>query len=176
MLRTFFATLALVVMAAGTHAADSFVFGSSQARTPTRLIAGSSSVTALDRGSYRNDGTHTVGNLNYLAGTCFDGCQGNPFDQFRNFFVFYIANFTGPVASAALEISAAFVVGSNHYELYDFTGDVFSLQSGVNGDPSFRRAAAMQRIIDAAVVSAETETTVRLAEPPVGSPVASVAA
>jgi predicted dehydrogenase len=40
-----------------------------------------------------------------------------------------------------------------------------ALLSGVNGEPSFRRAAAMQRIIDAAIVSAETRTTVAVAEP-----------
>lgn len=37
-----------------------------------------------------------------------------------------------------------------------------ALETGVNGDPSFRRAAAIQRVIDAAVVSAETQTTVML--------------
>lgn len=35
-----------------------------------------------------------------------------------------------------------------------------ALQTGVNGDPSFRRAAAMQKIIDAAAASAETQTAV----------------
>lgn len=38
-----------------------------------------------------------------------------------------------------------------------------ALISGVNGEPSFRRAAEMQRIIDAAIVSAESDRTVVLA-------------
>ena len=37
-----------------------------------------------------------------------------------------------------------------------------ALRTGVNGDPSFRRAAEMQRIIDAAVESAESERSVSL--------------
>lgn len=38
-----------------------------------------------------------------------------------------------------------------------------ALQTGVNGDPSFRRAAEMQKIIDAAIESARTERPVTLA-------------
>ena len=39
---------------------------------------------------------------------------------------------------------------------------VDALNSGINNEPSFRRAAALQRVIDAAFVSAEEDRTVTL--------------
>lgn len=126
-----------LALAAGGALADSFVFGGTQDRPPARLIVDAVSIDHADRGNYRSDGAHTPSNLNYIAGTCFTGCQNVPFDVFRNFFVFDISNLSAPVSAATLSLNTGFVVGNNHYDLYDVTGDLGVLRAGVGGLASF---------------------------------------
>jgi hypothetical protein len=126
-----------LTLSAGSVLADSFVFGGTQDRPPARLIIGAVSIDHADRGSYRSDGFHTPSNLNYIAGTCFDGCQNVAFSVFHNFFVFDISNLSGPVSGATLSLNNGFIVGNNHYGLHDVTGDLGVLRAGVGGLASF---------------------------------------
>lgn len=126
-----------LTLSAGAALADSFVFGGTQDRPPARLIVDAVSIDHADRGNYRSDGFHTPSNLNYIAGTCFAGCQNVAFDVFRNFFVFDISNLSGPVSGATLSLNTGFVVGDNHYDLYDVTGSLGLLRAGVGGLASF---------------------------------------
>jgi large repetitive protein len=87
-----------------------------------------------DSGSYKNNGTHSPGNPNYVVGGDFG-------IVYRNFFVFDLAAVSKPITSAKLALS---VLGdfrgegylspdlSENYELHDVTTPIATLVNGTS--------------------------------------------
>jgi hypothetical protein len=98
--------------------------------------------TAFNSGHYDNLGGSIF--TNYQAG--FDGFNGNPLSEVRNFFAFDLSDLSGPITSATLTIpSNPFGIGYNNtsgsdsitYTNWDVSTSLDDLNDGTNGLSTF---------------------------------------
>jgi hypothetical protein len=89
-----------------------------------RLVYGTNQLIAsANHGWYDSSGSHSAGNLNYLAGY-YDG------DTFRDYFMFDLPNISGQLVDAELLLNAYEVDGTNGnvtFQLYDVTNAMTQL-------------------------------------------------
>jgi hypothetical protein len=122
---------------------------------------------AFDSGHYDNLGGHI--STNYQAG--FDGFNGNPLSEVRNYFSFDLSDLTGPITSATLTIpSNPFGIGYNNtsgsasitYTNWDVSTSVDDLGDGTNGLSTFADLGSGEKFGSALVHDGDLVTTVTL--------------
>jgi hypothetical protein len=140
--RITFALASLAVAASAQAAGDQFIFGSSGPNIGNYLsLNGSTDLSFVDQGWYRNTGYHSSSNKNYIVGYCAN-CGGY---DYRNWFIVDLTGFSGPVTSASMRLySYDVTLTSGNYYLNDFTGSVSSLR----GDSLEGSAAGLATFAD----------------------------
>lgn len=110
----------------------SLIVGAAIASSPVQ--AGSFSFEAFDQGWYKNDGSHTTSNTNYLV-------QSSSFSSsYRNFFAFDLSNSTldGRYVNAAqLRLNTYDINGSSTYLSYDVNTSRSALLAGAGGTTAY---------------------------------------
>jgi hypothetical protein len=123
--------------------------------------------TAFNSGHYDNLGGSIF--TNYQAG--FDGFNGNPLSEVRNFFAFDLSDLSGPITSATLTIpSNPFGIGYNNtsgsdsitYTNWDVSTSLDDLNDGTNGLSTFADLGSGEKFGSALVHEGDLVTTVTL--------------
>jgi hypothetical protein len=130
--RTLLAVAAGLAFSGAAQAQDQYIFGFSEFNSGNGLtVNGASTIRMADQGWYAQNGVHNPTNQNYIVGVC-TSC-GNP-GEFRNWFVFDIANVSSPVTSLSLRLfSYDVTLSSGNYYLNDVTTQLTSLTDGSGG-------------------------------------------
>ena len=110
-----------------TTANNYLVFGYSYPTINNKLVLnnGAISLNFTSAGWYKDDGSHTITNPNYIAGFCVN--------SFRNFFSFDLSGITVPVTSAELQIQKYTSVPATGYAVWQLF-DVASSYASINTD------------------------------------------
>jgi PEP-CTERM motif len=134
---------------------------------PVTLTINGVDYDAFDSGHYDNLGDQIT--TNYQAG--FDGFNGNPLSEVRNYFAFDLSDLTGPITSATLTIqSNPFGIGyvntsgtdSITYTNWDVSESVDDLRNGTDGLSSFADLGSGEKFGSALVHDGDLVTTVTL--------------
>ena len=99
--------------------AQPFVFGGTPFGTQDLILNGTTTLQATSTGFYNNDGFHDATNPNYIAGALGSGLM-------NDFFVFNLANVSGPITSAELSIGNPVFPPFNGYVPSTNGTDVYS--------------------------------------------------
>ncbi len=134
--RTLLAVAAGLAFSASAQAQDQYIFGFSNIDAGNGLVVnGSNPIGMSDQGWYAQNGFHDPSNRNYIVGLC---TTCNPSGEYRNWFVFDIANVTSPVTSLSLRLfSYDVTLSSGNYYLNDVTTPIASLVAGTGGVPAW---------------------------------------
>jgi len=99
-------------------------------------VNGSTPLQIADQGWYFQNGAHNPSNQNYIVGQCMVSCFSR--GEYRNWFVFDIANLTSPVTFLSLRLfSFDVTLTSGNYYLNDVTTPLGSLTGGTGGVAAF---------------------------------------
>lgn len=136
--RTLLAVAAGLAFSASAQAQDQYIFGFSLVNSGNGLnVNGSTTAGIVDQGWYRDAGVHLTSNPNYIVGTCVTSSCGTA-GEYRNWFVFDIANLRSPVTSLSLRLfSYDVTLASGNYYLNDVTTPLGSLVGGTGGVAAF---------------------------------------
>jgi hypothetical protein len=131
--RTLLAVAAGLAFSASAQAQNQYIFGFSSFDAGNGLVVnGSNRIVMSDQGWYSQNGSHQPSNQNYIVGQC-TTC-GSDSGEFRNWFVFDIANVASPVTSLSLRLySSDVTLSSGNYYLNDVTTPLASLVGGTGG-------------------------------------------
>lgn len=135
--RTLLAVAASLAFSASAQAQDQYIFGYSGFNTGNGLtVNGSTTIGMSDQGWYASNGVHTPSNANYIVGPCTSGCD--ILGEYRNWFVFDIADLRSPVSSLSLRLfSYNVTLSSGNYYLNDVSTSIASLTGGTGGVAAF---------------------------------------
>lgn len=127
--------LAASLAFSGAAQADQYIFGFSDLNRGNGLtVNGSTTLGMADQGWYHQTGTHTPSNQNYIVGQCVSSSCGALVGDFRNWFVFDIANLRSPVTSLSLRLYTYDVtLSSGNYYLNDVDTSLAALTGGSGG-------------------------------------------
>lgn len=130
--RTLLAVAAGLAFSAAAQAQNQYIFGFSDLDPGNGLkVNGSTTLGMADQGWYSQSGAHDITNQNYIVGSCTSCSDAG---EFRNWFVFDIANLNSTVSSLSLRLfSFDVTLSSGNYYLNDVTTPLASLTGGTAG-------------------------------------------